>query len=515
MKTFFFLTFLLTLTLQASPKPIARNSVAILYNSNIAESKQLAEYYAEQRGIPHNNLIGLALSKANTINRLEYQNTLEQPLRDTFSKNLWWTLRKDQEGRSISVRNNIKLLVCMRGVPYGIQRSNDPAHGSKNEASVDSELSVIGVSGLPIQNFTNNPYFKKDLPFSESKLEHALLVGRIDGPSYQTCRRMIDDAIATEKTGLWGMCYLDLSKKGAGYKVGDDWINNIETQNWNEGLPTTKDNNLQTYLTNYPFEDPSLYYGWYTPNINGPFLNPNLKFQRGAIAIHLHSFSAQALRSDKKRWCGALLERGAAATVGNVYEPYLQYTHQFDILHDRLLKGYSLVEAAYMAHPTLSWQGVVLGDPLYRPFLHFDTGKGIIEDLDRPYRAARTAWQRWKNEPDTLSKKLRAAGAKTNNARYYEILGLHQRYQGDLQNAVIIFTSAVNLYYNPASRLRIRLHIVDMYREIGKKEKAILLLQEIINHSQGLPELSAAKALMNILNPPPPAIVQPQKSPTP
>lgn len=491
---------------------ISRNAVAILYNSSIPESKELAEYYAQQRGIPHNNLIGLKLSAANTFSREEYTSTLLNPLREVFDKNQWWERRKNSEGNLVSVRNDIKLIVCMRGVPYGIKRSSDPMYGQLNEASVDSELATMGIENTPTERFVGNPYYKKDEPFVESQLQHLVLIGRVDGPSYATARRLIDDAVSTEKTGLWGMCYLDLYKKGGAYKLGDTWINNIETQNWKKGIPTTKDNNSQTFLTNYPFENPSLYYGWYTTNLNGPFLNPNLKFQKGAIAVHLHSFSAQDLRSDKSKWCGALLERGAAATIGNVYEPFLQFSHNFDIFHDRLLKGYTLVEAAHMAHPNLSWQGVVLGDPLYRPFIHFQTGDGIIRDLDRPYRATRTAWQRWQDEPETLIKKLRSAGAKTENARYYEILGLHHRFTGKLQDAVRLFTSASSLYYKPAARLRVQLHIVDMYREIDKKDKAVILLDALIKQSQGLPELITTKALKNILSPPPPPPAQPKSA---
>ncbi len=502
---------ILTLSLTALPEPISKNAVAILYNSEVPESKELAEYYAKQRGIPHEHLVGLPLSEGDTITRDEYQTTILRPLSDTFEAKGWWARRQDQEGRLVAVRNKIKLLVCMRGVPYGIQRHSDPKYGSNNEASVDSELSIMGVSELPPANFIQNPYFQKSESFSQAGIAHMLLVGRIDGPSYETSRRLIDDAIAAEQTGLWGMCYLDLSKKGAGYKKGDDWIRSIEARNWNVGIPTTRDSHPQTYLTNYPFENPSLYYGWYTPNVNGPFLNPNLKFQRGAIAIHLHSFSARHLRTTNKGWSGPLLERGAAATVGNVFEPYLEYTHQFDILHDRLLQGYSLIESAYMSHPVLSWQSLVLGDPLYRPFLHFDSGKGVIEDHDRPYRATRAAWQRWRDEPDTLTQKLRSAGAKTNNARYYEILGLQHRFKGQLQEAVVIFTSASELYYNPAARLRCQLHIVDMYREINKKDRALEVLQGLLKGSEGMEEASTVKSLLNILNPPPPPPAKPKQ----
>lgn len=84
--------------------------------------------------------------------------------------------------------------------------------------------------------------------------------------------------------------------------------------------------------------------------------------------MHLHSFSAADFKVPGKGWSSALLEKGAAVTVGNVYEPFLGACHRFDIFVDRLLDGYTVAEASWMSMPVLSWQGVVFGDPLYRPY---------------------------------------------------------------------------------------------------------------------------------------------------
>jgi tetratricopeptide (TPR) repeat protein len=56
------------------------------------------------------------------------------------------------------------------------------------------------------------------------------------------------------------------------------------------------------------------------------------------------------------------------ATLGNVYEPFLEYTHRPDILMRGLARGETLGDAAYRALPALSWQCILIGDPLYRPF---------------------------------------------------------------------------------------------------------------------------------------------------
>lgn len=515
-------TFLLAIMVVRAA-PINPESVAVLYNSNIPESKELAQYYAGLRHIPAANLIGLPLSEQGQINRETYNTSLREPLWKVFSHHNWWTLGRTSDGTILPTSCKITTLVCMRGVPFKIQRqalppeqaSKDPKlpphFASSNEAAVDSELAMFGVQGTKTEGPLNNPYFKKDQLFAEANIPFMLLVGRIDGPDFATCKRMINDAIDTEARGLWGMCYLDIAKKGGGYASGDQWLESIAKLNHSTGIPTVIDRNKQTFTTNYPMNDAALYYGWYTGHKNGPLLNKDFKFRKGSVAVHLHSFSASNLRSANSHWTGPILAKGAAATVGNVYEPYLQLTHHFDILHDRLIKGYSLVEAAYMAIPVLSWQNVVLGDPLYRPFLHLDGG-GSIDDQDRDYRAIRVANERWSNEPDTLVKKLRTAAAAKSNGRLYEYLGLWHRDRKQYDVAIAFFQSAGKKHLKESDRLRQWLYTADIHRGAGNKPLAIQILRQAKELMGNIPEAKTTLALLNILDPPPPP---PAKKPAP
>jgi len=513
----------------ATPKPIAPQSVAVLYNNQDPESEDLAKFYAEMRGIPRGNLIGLELSAKGEISRKEYNESLRDPLLSIFISRGWWKMAKTPQGQILPGASKITTLVCMRGVPYKIKRqpvqknatsqekkpaTNFPPQIAKaDEASVDSELTMFGVKNLPTLAFVNNPYFKKDLSISDAKLPYFLLVGRIDSPSYAICKRMIGDAIATEARGLWGTCYLDLAKKGGSYAIGDQWMESIAKLNDTIGIPTAIDRNKQTFVTNYPMNNASLYFGWYIKHKNGPLLNPSFKFRRGAFAVHLHSFSASNLRNPNTNWTGPILAKGAAATVGNVYEPYLQFTHHFDILHDRLIKGYSLVEAAYMACPTLSWQYVVLGDPLYRPFLHLD-GSGDKDPSDRDYRAVRMATQLWGNDPDQWVKKLRTAAATKNNASLYEFLGLWHQYHHKDQVAIAFFQSASKKFMLSSDRLRQWLYTADIHRQQGNKKLAIATLKKAQIVITDIPETKSVTALLNILDPPPPppAVKKPKGS---
>ncbi len=70
-----------------------------------------------------------------------------------------------------------------------------------------------------------------DLPF-------LVLTARIDAPSYATCERMIRDAVAAEKTGLWGMAYVDIANK---FPQGDQWLETVVKENAQAGIPTVVD----------------------------------------------------------------------------------------------------------------------------------------------------------------------------------------------------------------------------------------------------------------------------------
>ena len=57
------------------------------------------------------------------------------------------------------------------------------------------------------------------------------------------------------------------------------------------------------------------------------------------------------------------------ATIGPVYEPYVQGFPLPDIFFGLLVEGYmSLGECYLVSLPYLSWQMVLIGDPLYQPF---------------------------------------------------------------------------------------------------------------------------------------------------
>ncbi|MCW1923348.1 TIGR03790 family protein [Luteolibacter arcticus] len=502
--------------MHALPTPPDPASVAVLYNSASADSKALAEFYAKARNIPADHLVGLELPDAEEISRKDFDDKLRSRLIREYDRREWWTRGLGPQGNLTPTVSKIRILVCMRGVPsriIGTGPALPPPPGKQpfadtTQAAVDSELALLGIEGLQVEGFLTNPYFKQEKTAAEARLPMTL-VGRIDGPTKEICAQMIKDAVEVEQTGLWGMSVIDLSQKYPESQEGDPAMEKIAKAHRDAGIPVMVDRFPDTLPVNYPLGETALYFGWYDWNVNGPFTNPNFKFKKGAVAVHLHSFSATQLRDATKNWAAPLLAKGAAATLGNVYEPYLALTHNFDIFNARLMAGYTLVEAAYMSVPVLSWQNVVLGDPLYRPFLHLD-GSGEKTETDRDYRAIRLAAMRWKEDPKQMEAMLREAADRLKSGVLLEYIGLSLAARKEDEAAAAEFRKAKLYYTIKPDRLRMDMHLAAMERERGKKDEAIKLLRGARTLNADIPESLAAASWLTILDPPPPPPAQPQ-----
>lgn len=349
------------------------------------ESLDVARYYSEKRGIPPQNICYLKTSTKEVINRQEYQEQIERPLVSFLNRWSGGLSVRLPEG-TLNLRLGDKrplYIVPTYGIPLKIAGYEAvKTMYLSSAASVDSELAMLPLRGkYVLVGSIPNPYFGADAPFGLPWNQAMYLVTRLDGPTAKTAKRLVDDAIWAEKNGLKGRAYFDARgfkapklKPGApkrppnGYLMGDIWIRNAYAACKRAGFTSVLDDKPEVMHLNFPMPDAAIYLGWYASNVVGPIAKPGFRFNRGAIAYHLHSFSAVTIRSAKKRWVGPLLSRGACVTMGTVYEPFLIGTPHLDIFMDRMLKGYNFAEAAHMSQKLMSWQSVFVGDPLYRPF---------------------------------------------------------------------------------------------------------------------------------------------------
>ncbi len=103
------------------------------------------------------------------------------------------------------------------------------------------------------------------------------------------------------------------------------------------------------------------------------------------MGYHIASAECITLKEKNSRvWCKMMLEKGVAATLGPVAEPYVEAFPPPDLFFGLLLDGrFTLAECYVLSNPFLSWQMVLIGDPLYRPFpkKHFPLPAGT-EPID-------------------------------------------------------------------------------------------------------------------------------------
>ncbi len=485
------------------------SALVVVYNSSDPASQSLAKYYASRRNIPAERLVGLNCPQMEEISREEYDTTIANPLRTIFLQKGWWKL---EGGRIVDTK--IRFAVLMRGMPLKVKskgldvlprRDQPQPIASRDEASVDSEIAAIGLGEVSASGLVPNPFFRRFAPIVDSITDPGLLlVCRLDAPTDITVRAMIDDAISIEKTGLWGWAYVDSrSIKDGGYLEGDEWLTALATQMRSKGIPVLWDKAPETIPGGYPITDAALYFGWYADNIIGPFANPNFRFRPGAVAVHIHSFSAATLRSSESGWAGPLLERGAAATLGNVYEPYLTLTAHLDVFADRLMSGFTLAESGYMSMRALSWMNVVIGDPLYRPFAAW-----------QPLAVAGKAqddWQRYRQivmakEGNVLAAALdlTEAARKSGNSMYLESLAAAEADDGDFPQALMLVNRALEMKNNPLIRFRLVLEKIGLMRATGKISDLRTLLVKEKGLAPGQDQGQLLDTIYNQLFPPPP-----------
>jgi len=502
--------------------PDLRKSTVVIYNRAVPESRALAKYYAEKRGIPFRQVLGLVCSIDEEISRTEYLSTIQKPLEAAFTQQNWWVLTPTRDLGDAVEASQMRYLVIIRGIPLKVRA--DPTlptataqaeipsdHAMQqlfksNESSVDSELAAFFDLRNEYPGIVPNPYFKRfssifDVPPSASPL----VVGRLDGPRDDAIRFMIDAAVETEKRGLWGWAVIDARGITSGpYLEGDTWLREAANFLRKQGVPVLFDDFDELLPAGFPMPETAVYYGWYTGNVEGPFADPAFRFQTGAVAAHIHSFSASTLRSPTAGWSGPLVLRGAAVTLGNVYEPYLALTTNLDVFQDRLMAGFTAGESAFMAVMGLSWMNIVLGDPLYRPY---ETWKGIPSKenpADRAFVDYRKAVLASGGSAVRAAASLRALARASGNSMFLEGLADAQMAGGDATAALDSLDAALGLETRSSVRFRLTWQKLGILRRKKDIPGAIRLIADALGDFRDPAQRSILDAVLLKIQPPPP-----------
>jgi uncharacterized protein (TIGR03790 family) len=400
------------------------SNVLVVSNRASAASETIARYYVEHRGISQANVCAIMTAVSESIARPAYEIQIEAPI--------WQCIA------GARAHDRILYIVLTKDVPLRISGTGGR---SGTNASVDSELTLLyrRRSGqvVPVPGFVPNPYFAGTAPIANlqpfsHRSQDIYLVTRLDGYTVQDAIGLIDKAAAAAPRGRF-----ILDERGTLTDPGGDrWLRAAAERLRGQGLEDriTLDESKQV-LTNQ--SDVLGYYSW---GSNDPAIRTrhfDMAFVPGALAGMFVSTDGRTFKEPPASWIPSddpkngvfggshqslmadLIREGATGAAGHVDEPYLDATIRPDILFPAYVSGRNLAESYYAAMPYLSWQTIIVGDPLCAPFPHKtlearEIDEGLEESTELPALFAR---RRLDHLPEGLNKTAGAAYVRAEGRR--------------------------------------------------------------------------------------------------
>lgn len=358
-------------------------NVLVVLNESSPDSVRVGEHYARARGVSATDVLRVAVEPADEISRDDFARRIQAPIAEWFGRH--------------RAHDRILYIVVAKGIPLRI-KGTPGRNGAA--ASVDSELALLyrRMAGfeVPVLGSVRNPFFLGEQPIGEAKRftreEHdVFLVTRLDGFTADEAVGLVDRAQVPASSGR-----VLLDQRAAWSDQGNEWLKQAArrlSEAGHAGAVVLEPSSLVLSQ-----EDGVI--GYFSWGSNDPAIterNLGLSFVPGALAAIFVSTDARTFREPPAGWrtgqwsdpstffagspqslTGDLVRAGVTGAAGYVAEPYLDASVRPDILFPAYFAGFNLAESFYLAVPYLSWQTVVVGDPLCSPF-----GAG-----DRPSPAA-------------------------------------------------------------------------------------------------------------------------------
>ena len=336
-------------------------SVLLVVNGNSPVSRQIADYYRPRRSIPLKNVCYLATVTDEEITWETYQRQIEKPIAECLKKN-------GSAEQVLYIVTTLGLPLKVDGLGSGMQAEH---------SSVDSELTLLYAKlkgeEFPRAGPLGNPFFgHRDSPFRHPQFP-MYLVTRLAGYDLADVKAMIDRSLAARNRGK---VVIDAGKGSNG--IGNNWLRNAALL-----LPAARVILHETPPALYGQKDVIGYASWGSNDGGRKKRWLGYQWLPGAVATEYVSTNARTFRRPPDDWnitsyddtghfwagspqglSADLIHEGATGVSGNVYEPYLTGCVRPDYLLPAWLDGRNLAESFYLGMPYVSWQGVVLGDPL-------------------------------------------------------------------------------------------------------------------------------------------------------
>jgi uncharacterized protein (TIGR03790 family) len=261
------------------------------------------------------------------------------------------------------------------GVPLRVDGSGGQ---TGTQASVDSELTLLYVDRVnkkphDTTGGLTNPFFgQHDVPFTHPRYP-IYLVTRLAAYDLAGVKSIIDRSLQAKNSGNF---VIDLNSPED--REGNDWLRDAAIL-----LPTnrtvfdesvkvlTGQKNVIAYAS-WGSNDPNrrtrtTNFQWLPGGSMTEYVSTDARtFKRPPPAWNIGSWSspAQWFEGSPQSLSADYIAEGATGASGHVFEPYLSRSPRPNILLPAYYNGRTLAESFWLAIPVLSWQNIVIGDPL-------------------------------------------------------------------------------------------------------------------------------------------------------
>lgn len=335
-------------------------NVLLVVNRADPVSRRIGDYYVHKRGIPLRNVCRIDAPMEETVSWAVYRERVEAPVAACLAGGL---------------AEKVLYIVTTLGVPLRVTGAGS-GPGTES-AALDSELTLLysRMKGVKFKRAgaIPNPFFKRrDEAFAHPRFP-IYLVTRLAGYTFEDVRGMIDRAAAASNRGRF---VIDL--KSDDDKPGNEWLRTAAML-----LPAGRVVFDESTRLLAGQRDVIGYASWGSNDSNRKNRFLGFKWLPGAIVTEFVSFNGRTFRRPPAIWelgtwenraswfAGApqsmaadYIYEGATGASGHVDEPYLMQTPRPEYLFPAYYGGRNLAESYYLAIPSLSWQNIVIGDPL-------------------------------------------------------------------------------------------------------------------------------------------------------
>jgi len=354
----------LTLLLIAAPLSAQTGAnVLVVVNKRSTVSQRIGQYYVHKREIPLANVCKIDTEEKEVITRAVYDREIEGPIGGCLER--------------VGLRESVLYIVTTLGVPLRVEAPPPKAAGQSEESAVDSELTLLYAKlhgqSHQLAGPLSNPFFGHvDAPFRHPNFP-IYLVTRLAAFDFADVQGLIDRSVAAKDVGNF---VVDV--RADNNTPGNEWLRQAAAL-----LPQKRLVLDDTAKVLYDLKNVIAYASWGSNDPDRHRRRVGFQWLPGAIATEFVSTSGRTFVKPPQNWtignwkdssnwffgspqdlATDFVHEGVTGVSGHVGEPYLAFCPRPNYVLPAYANGRNLAESFYLGIMGLSWENIVIGDPL-------------------------------------------------------------------------------------------------------------------------------------------------------